>query len=178
MRISSSGPAAELYPDSLGDYYLLPYPDTSHNDLPVYKHSVRDDRFVVNMIIDIGNVSEHFMLITREISNSGLREFSSVRKDGQMIEDLDWQYNRYPNCRTRTWAFLRFLYLTRDFNLKHTFFKKNKPFLFRIEWVYQRYYITLEQIEEMEGNKTCAFPFLNTDTSPPSLSNKCVVRWY
>ena len=99
VRISSSGPAAELYPDSLGDYYLLP-PDISLNDLPVYKHSVRDDRFIVNIIIDVGDISEHFLLITREISNSGLREFSSVRKDGQMIEDLDWQYNRYPNCET------------------------------------------------------------------------------
>ena len=56
VRISSSGPAAELYPDSLGDYYLLP-PDISLNDLPVYKHSVRDDRFIVNIIIDKGNIS-------------------------------------------------------------------------------------------------------------------------
>ena len=102
MRISSSGPAAELYPESLGDYYLLP-PDISLNDLPVYKHSVRDDRFIVNIIMEFGDISEHFWLITREISNSGLREFSSsVRKEGQMIDDLDWQYNRYPNCRTRT----------------------------------------------------------------------------
>ena len=101
MRISSSGPAAELYSDSLGDYYLLP-PDITLNDLPVYKHSVRDDRFMVNIIMEFGNVSEHFMLITRKISNSGLREFSSVRKYGQMIDDLDWQYNRYPNCTTAT----------------------------------------------------------------------------
>ena len=102
MRISSSGPAAELYPDSLGDYYLLPYPNTSHNDLPVYKHSVRDDRFIINIIMEYGDISEHFMLITREISNSGLGEFLSVGKDRQMIDDLDWQYNRYPNCTTRT----------------------------------------------------------------------------
>ena len=100
VRISSSGPAAELYPDSLGDYYLLP-PDITLNDLPVYKHSVRDDRLIVNMIMEYGNVSEHFMLITREISNSGLREFSGVRKFGHLIEDLDWQYNRYPNCTTK-----------------------------------------------------------------------------
>ena len=102
MRISSSGPAAELYPDSLGDYYLLP-PDITLNNLPVYKHSVRDDRFIVNIIMEYGDISEHFMLITREISNSGLREFRSVRKHGQMIDDdLDWKYNRFPNCRTIT----------------------------------------------------------------------------
>ena len=98
MRISSSGPAAELYPDSLGDYYLLP-PDITLNDLPVYKHSVRDDRFIFNMIMESGNVlRQHVMLITREISNSGLREFSSVRKYGQNIEDIDWKYNRFQHC--------------------------------------------------------------------------------
>ena len=50
VRFSSSGPAAELYPDSLGDYYLLP--NTTFNAFPVYKHSDRDDRFMIN----IGNV--------------------------------------------------------------------------------------------------------------------------
>ena len=99
VRVNSSGPAAELYPDSLGDYYLLP-PDITLNDLPVYKHSVRDDRFIVNILFEFGDVSEHFMLVTREISNSGLREFSSVRKYGQTIEDLDWKYNIFPHCRT------------------------------------------------------------------------------
>ena len=46
VRVSSSGPAAELYPDSLGDYYLLA--DTFFNDFPVYEHSARDDRFIIN----------------------------------------------------------------------------------------------------------------------------------
>ena len=45
VRVSSSGPAAELYPDSLGDYRLLP--DITHNDLPVFQHSARDDRFII-----------------------------------------------------------------------------------------------------------------------------------
>ena len=47
MRVSSSGPAAELYPDSLGDYRRLP--DITHNDLPVFKHTVRDDRFIISV---------------------------------------------------------------------------------------------------------------------------------
>ena len=45
VRVSSSGPAAELYPDSLGEYGLLP--DITLNDLPVYQHLTRDDRFII-----------------------------------------------------------------------------------------------------------------------------------
>ena len=45
MRVSSSGPAAELYPDSLGEYRLLP--DITLNDYPVFQHSARDDRFII-----------------------------------------------------------------------------------------------------------------------------------
>ena len=47
VRVNSSGPAAELYPDSLGDYRRLP--DITHNDLPVFKHTVRDDRFIISV---------------------------------------------------------------------------------------------------------------------------------
>ena len=45
VRVSSSGPAAELYPDSLGEYRLLP--DITHNDRPVFQHTARDDRFII-----------------------------------------------------------------------------------------------------------------------------------
>ena len=45
MRVTSSGPVAELYPDSLGEYRLLP--DITHDDLPVFQHSARDDRFII-----------------------------------------------------------------------------------------------------------------------------------
>ena len=45
VRVNSSGPAAELYPDSLGEYGLLP--DITLNDLPVYQHFTRDDRFII-----------------------------------------------------------------------------------------------------------------------------------
>ena len=40
--------SAELYPDSQGDYHQLPYPAISSNGLPVYQHSARDDRFLIN----------------------------------------------------------------------------------------------------------------------------------
>ena len=44
VRVSSSGPAGELYPDSLGDYRLT---DTIQNGLSVYQHSTRDDRYIL-----------------------------------------------------------------------------------------------------------------------------------
>ena len=44
VRLNSSGPAGELYPDSLGDYRLT---DITHNGLPVYQNSARDDRYIV-----------------------------------------------------------------------------------------------------------------------------------
>ena len=47
VRVNSSGPAAELYPDSLGEYRRLP--DITHNDHPVFKHTARDDRFIISV---------------------------------------------------------------------------------------------------------------------------------
>ena len=40
--------SAELYSDSQGNYHQLPYPAISSNGLPVYQHSARDDRFIIN----------------------------------------------------------------------------------------------------------------------------------
>ena len=47
VRVRSSGAAAELYPDSLGDYKLSEH--VTHNNLPVYHHLARDDRYIVNI---------------------------------------------------------------------------------------------------------------------------------
>ena len=44
VRVSSSGPAGELYPDSLGDYRLTAM---TLNELPLYQHSDRDDRYII-----------------------------------------------------------------------------------------------------------------------------------
>ena len=108
VRVSSSGPAGELYPDSLGDYKLMAY--VTHNDLPVYQHSTRDDRYIIgngNIFRKKSLLTKYFInlennwFISHEISNSGLREFISNRtEDGQF--DFDWQYNKYPNCKTQT----------------------------------------------------------------------------
>ena len=53
VRLKSSGPAAELYPDSLGEYRLLP--DITLNDLPVYQHLTTDDRFIIHIGIVVNN---------------------------------------------------------------------------------------------------------------------------
>ena len=41
----SEGPAAEMYPDSMGQYNIMR--DVALNNRPVYKHVDRDDRFIV-----------------------------------------------------------------------------------------------------------------------------------
>ena len=45
VTVSSSGPVAEMYPESLGQYNIIR--DVFRNDHPVYKHVDRDDRFIV-----------------------------------------------------------------------------------------------------------------------------------
>ena len=45
VTVNSSGPVAEMYPESLGQYNIIR--DVFRNDHPVYKHVDRDDRFIV-----------------------------------------------------------------------------------------------------------------------------------
>ena len=45
VTVRSSGPVAEMYPESLGQYNIIR--DVLRNDHPVYKNVDRDDRFIV-----------------------------------------------------------------------------------------------------------------------------------
>ena len=45
ILLSSNGPSSEKYPDSLGEYQLLP--EKSHNGRPVYQSLARDDRYII-----------------------------------------------------------------------------------------------------------------------------------
>ena len=45
VTVSSEGPAAEMYPDYMGQYNVLR--DVYRNDRAVYKHVDREDRFIV-----------------------------------------------------------------------------------------------------------------------------------
>ena len=47
IKLSSSGPTSEKYPESFGEYQLLQ--DISHNGRPVYQSLARDDRYIVNI---------------------------------------------------------------------------------------------------------------------------------
>ena len=97
-----------MYPDSLGEYELMT--DIIYNGLPVYQHSARDDRYIINngeliisylSIMNIHIILANSWFITHEILNSGPREFiSTAEEKGQIADGLDWQYNTYPNCQT------------------------------------------------------------------------------
>ena len=45
VTVSSEGPAAEVFPDSMGQYDILR--DLYRYDRPVYKHVDREDRFII-----------------------------------------------------------------------------------------------------------------------------------
>ena len=56
---------------------------------------------LLTIFINIHITSANSWFITHEISNSGPRDFiSTAEEKGQIADDLDWQYNRYPNCQT------------------------------------------------------------------------------
>ena len=45
VTVSSEGPAAEMYPDYIGQYNILR--DVYLHDRAVYKHVEREDRFII-----------------------------------------------------------------------------------------------------------------------------------
>ena len=45
VTVSSEGPAAEMYPDSMGQYNILR--DVYRYDRAVFKHVDREDRFII-----------------------------------------------------------------------------------------------------------------------------------
>ena len=47
IKLSSTGPASEKYPESLGEYQLLQ--DISHNGFPLYQSLARGDRYIINI---------------------------------------------------------------------------------------------------------------------------------
>ena len=45
VTVSSEGPAAEMYPDYMGQYNVIK--DVYRYDRPVYKHVDREDKFII-----------------------------------------------------------------------------------------------------------------------------------
>ena len=105
MTLNSSGLVAELYPDSLGDYHLLP--DISYNHHPVFQHSDENGLHIINngiyLVFYISSLNHlihtgNIWFLTNETFNSGLRlmrDLSNLKAGGE------WQFNKYPNCVTR-----------------------------------------------------------------------------
>ena len=67
VTVSSEGPAAEMYPDSMGQYDILR--EVYRYDRPVYKHVDREDRFIIYTGINTG-LYEITQWPTHEFHNS------------------------------------------------------------------------------------------------------------
>ena len=118
VTVSSEGPAAEMYPDSMGQYNLLR--DVYRYDRPVYKHVDREDRFIIftgRIYITIQSLHIHFILlyfIEGEfwyISDDLTAEEGLIRgiSEGDMfVPKQGWQFyddsyfyvNNFDNCLT------------------------------------------------------------------------------
>ena len=63
VTVSSEGPAAEMFPDSMGQYDILR--EVYRYDRAVYKHVDREDRFIIfagkyiNHLTGFGTQSQH-----------------------------------------------------------------------------------------------------------------------
>jgi len=90
IKLSSTGTASEKYPDSLGEYQLLQ--DRYHNGFPVYMSLARDDRYIINI--------DYHWFITRNISDTAVREMRNERRGQGLVPELGWQYNNFPDCKT------------------------------------------------------------------------------
>ena len=106
MTVRSSGPVAEMYPESLGQYNIIR--DVFRNDHPVYKHVDRDDRFIVysgnieatlfdNVIFTI-YLSLDYWYITQGIDMT-VGDIRNVQHGGTLVPPQDWQY-RVRSCKT------------------------------------------------------------------------------
>ena len=62
VTVSSEGPAAEMYPDYMGQYNILK--EVYHYDRAVYKHRDREDRFIIYTGRNICNIN-YTLLIRR-----------------------------------------------------------------------------------------------------------------
>ena len=103
--ITITGLLAEKYLESLGEYQLLQ--DISYNRFPVYQSLARDDRYIINIGESFVSLYQfqHMTLdfhwfITRNISDTAVREMRSERRGQGLVPELGWQYNNFPDCKT------------------------------------------------------------------------------
>ena len=88
VTVSSEGPAAEMYPDMIGQYNILR--DVYFNDRAVHQHTERKDRFIMN------NGSNSFWYFTDKLSaeKGFIRNISLLlNPSGDMfVPHQGWQY--------------------------------------------------------------------------------------
>ena len=85
VTVSSEGPAAEMYPESMGQYKILK--DIYRNNRAVYKHVDREDRFII-FNSEPGDTRAY---ITEDLKKE--RGFiRSIKKDELILPEIGWQY--------------------------------------------------------------------------------------
>ena len=89
VTVSSEGPAAEMYPDSMGQYKILK--DIYRNYRAVYQHVNREDRFIIFVHCKEDGANGDFWYITSDLeADSG---FIRRRSEGEVIvPENGWQY--------------------------------------------------------------------------------------
>lgn len=96
VTVSSEGPAAEMDPDSMGQYNILR--DVYRYDRPVYKHVDREDRFII--------YADDTWYITRDLFDekgkirSGKKEEVLLPEIGWEIYDQSYYDQNFDNCKT------------------------------------------------------------------------------
>ena len=88
VTVSSEGPAAEMYPDSMGQYKILK--DLYRSNRAVYKHVEREDRFIIfRKNRDLGDNGQ-FWYITNDLEAE--RGFIRGVSGGEVtVSEKDWQ---------------------------------------------------------------------------------------
>ena len=97
MTVSSEGPAAEMYPESMGQYKILK--DIYRNNRAVYKHVDREDRFIIFVVGDYGDFWEMTDDLNDEwgfLRNIYEREF--------IVPEKSWLYIK--KCKATRWRYL------------------------------------------------------------------------
>ena len=92
VTVRSSGPVAEMYPDSLGQYNIIK--DVFRNDHPVYKHVDRDDRFIIHTGRNL-NIKVILMILFLIKVNSGTSQRICLpRRDFSRVTGKVWYQRR------------------------------------------------------------------------------------
>ena len=73
----------------------------------MYQSLARDDRYIINIgEYVVGTcpflhfTSDYHWFISRNISDTALREMISERRGQVLVPELGWQYYNFPDCKT------------------------------------------------------------------------------